>query len=181
MKRTPWLQWILLQSSSPAPSKVKEHDRGTSLTESQSLQSDKCCWVPKGDYSSSSLIFSDVKSTGKLHIKPSLRACASCSSLLLIKYESNKEEFPVLGKHLIVKAKLSDIRADEASAAAEMTTLWQLKTRWSCFLLTRTVTSLNYRACWSGLCWNVSLCLHRGSISQWSKSCCLQEQLPATC
>lgn len=124
----------------------------------------------------------NVKNAGKLYIKT--LAKGMCQSLFITYSLSMKaimRSFRCCGSVRLSKQKLRDIRADEASVQTKMTTFWQLKTRWLCFLLTSTVTTLNYRSHWFRLRWNVSLCLHRGDVSHRSKTCCLREQMASAC
>lgn len=124
----------------------------------------------------------NVKNAGKLYIKT--LAKGMCQSLFITYSLSMKaimRSFMCYRSVWLSKQKLRDIRADEASVQTEMTTFWQLKTRWSCLLLTSTVTTLNYRSHWFRLRWNVRLCLHRGDVSHWSKTCSLREELASAC
>lgn len=91
-------------------------------------------------------------------------AKGTCQSLFItysLSMKAMMRSFMCCRRVWLSKQQLRDIRADEASVPTEMTTFWQLKTRWLCFLLTSSVTTLNYTSHWFGLRWNVSLCLPR--------------------
>lgn len=150
-----WWQWILLESSSPC-SEVKECYAGASLMQSQSSQQGTI--APRSKMRLlcflSHFQWCNVKSAGKLSIKT--LAEGMCQSLFITYSLSMRA---MTRSVWLSKQQLRDIRADEASVQTEMTTFWQLKTRWSSFLLTSTVTTLNYSSHWFRLHWNVSLCL----------------------
>lgn len=156
MRSAVWSQWILLKSSFSC-SEVKEHNTGTSLMQSKAYSERQSLLTHKTRLLCFLFHFQpcNLKNAAKLYIKT--LAKGMCQSLFITYSLSMKaimRSFMCCGSVWLSKQKFRDIRADETSVQTEMTTFWQKK-RWSCFLLTSTVTTLNYRFHWFRLHWNV--------------------------